>query len=269
VEAAATLGPDAVLYLYGFVRLPIELPDLRGVDDTGVFVVTSADVGCVASSVDAGVYQPAVARTSEAQFEWVAPRALRHHDLLQRVHAAAAVVPLKFGTLAPSLDAVRSILLDHRDAIAALLARFENTDEWTLRISIDTGAVAADLLAREPALTAMRADVDGLSEGHAWFARKRLQKATDERVAQVRAALEDAICERVAAGTAVSAVMREPRPANADGARGVAVLVAREGFTHLQSVLADLEAEYYAYGLAFDLVGPWAPYSFAAASASW
>jgi gas vesicle protein GvpL/GvpF len=271
VEAVARVigGASPIIYMYGFVRLPIGLPDdLRAVeDDTAVLVVASDGIACVASAVDASAYQPAEPRSPQKQLEWVTPRALRHHELLQRVHATTAVIPLKFGTLAPNLDAVRTVLLDRGAAIAAMLQRFHARDEWTLRISIDAAALAAGIEASDPRIAAARTALAGLSDGHAWFARKRLQKAIDEGVAAARAALEQRVCARLAGDPSVAALVGEPRTAASDHLAGAALLVARDGFTRLQSLLAELEDEHRSSGLAFDLVGPWPPYSFAAAIA--
>jgi len=255
--------------MYGFVRLPLRLPqDLRAVeDDTGVLVVPSDEIACVASAVDASAYQPVEPRSPQKQLEWVTPRALRHHELLQRVHAMTAVIPLKFGTLAANLDAVRAVLLDRRAAIGALLERFHGRDEWTLRISIDAAALSSQIEASEPRIAAARTELAGLSEGHAWFARKRLQKAIDDGVAAARASLEQRVCARLGGDPAVAGLISEPHTAASDHLAGAALLVARDGFTRLQSVLGELEDEHRWSGLSFDLVGPWPPYSFAAAVA--
>jgi len=271
VEAAprVTGGASPIIYMYGFVRLPIGLPqDLRAVeDDTGVLIVPSDEIACVASAVDASAYQPAEPRSPQKQLEWVTPRALRHHELLQRVHAMTAVIPLKFGTLAPNLDAVRTVLLDRRAAIAAMLERFHARDEWTLRISVDAAALAAEIEASEPRIAAARTELAGLSDGHAWFARKRLQKAIDDGVAAARTSLEQRVWARLGGDPSVAALASEPRTADSDHLVGAALLVERDRFTRLQSALAELEDEHRSSGLSFDLVGPWPPYSFAAAIA--
>jgi hypothetical protein len=263
VETPQGLTPPRLVYLYGFVPLPCDAPDIQGVDDARVSLVVCGSVGCAASLVDAHEYQPADPRTGAEQLAWVTPRALRHHDVLCRLHDATTVVPLKFGTLCESLDDVHSIVDERRSAIVERLERLSGKDEWTLAWTVDDDAMAEALRCTAPELIALQGAERGLPQGHAYFARKRREKATTALVSDRLAAIERDVCERLAgASVELTPFTREPR-ADAASRLVASALVPRERFASFEAALADLERGYHDVRLSFDVGGPWPPYSFA------
>jgi hypothetical protein len=257
VEAAASVNAATVLYLYGLVNPRIELSGLSAVEeDADIFLVRVDDVACAVSAVPSAAYeQPAAAMSPAEQLEWVTPRAWRHHEVLRRLHVAGTVVPLKFGTLCASAAHVERMLQRLRDPIVDLLRHFAGKDEWTLKICHDAEQHSAELQRLEPELITLEDEARRLPDGRAYFARKRLQRATADRVAARFAAVHEAVVTRLAdSGVEIGAADREPRH--------VPLLVERSRFPVLEETLAGLEAEHVASHVTFELVGPWPPYSF-------
>jgi hypothetical protein len=266
VEAVTTVGADTVLYLYGFVR---PSADLSRVGEAGaaVLLVEAGDVACAVSAVPAIDYHlPPDASTAAQQLEWVTPRAWRHHEVLRLLHSSGAVVPLKFGTLCADALHVLALLERLRDPVLGLLARFEGKDEWTLRMRADIEALSLAVQATRPDLIASKDEAARLPEGRAYFARKQLQKATADIVTAMLARVEHDVYERLSAA-AIDMAPVDPLPASGSREGGVIanapLLVERGRFAELEAILAQLEQEQADAHLAFELVGPWPPYSFA------
>jgi hypothetical protein len=269
VEASPALIDETVWYLYGFVANPIDPLAAAAVSaDGGLVVVRSHDIACIAGAVTAADYQRPPAGASPAdQLAWVGPRARRHHEVVRRIHQAVAVVPLKFGTLCADLEHVHTLLRRLREPIGDLLDRFEDRDEWTLRVTIDRAAVAALAQDDDPALVELRRQAARLADGQAFFARKRLAAATAARVADRVAAIGQQLDDDLAA-LGVDALGGEPTEPGSDRtlvAADLAVLVDRDRFAALDDVLAGLESEHAAVRLCCELRGPWPPYTFATA----
>jgi Gas vesicle synthesis protein GvpL/GvpF len=269
VETAPALSTASVLYLYGFVSLPVQLPAVVGVEENGpVFLVEYADIGCAVSLVAASAYQRDD-RSAQEHFDWVTPRAWRHHDVVQRLHASTSVLPLKFGTLCPRLNDLRTMLRDRHVAIGEELARIAGKDEWTLRVTIDRAALAEHLQASEPVLIALKEVQRRLSEGPAYFAGKELQQATSD-LADVRlAALENQLFDELLPLQLQIVPLDAPTGASADPTRlcitHAALLVERSAFNALELRLAAFEVKYRKPPVTCELLGPWPPYSFAGA----
>jgi hypothetical protein len=259
------LTPDTAVYLYGFLSPRVDLPRLISVEDiSDVFLVAAGDTACAVSLVPAAEY--ARARSGAEQAEWVAPRALRHHQILRALHASSPVVPLKFGTLCDSVAGVQAVLHRLRPAVALLLSRFEGADEWALKVSADPRTLSAALLVADPVLIACAEEAHRLPGGAAYFARKKLQMATTHAVAQTLDAVTRLLYERLAV-FGVEWVELERHGSELPGRATIAqtaLLVARDRFAELEALFADLEVEHAASGIGFELVGPWPPYSFSA-----
>jgi hypothetical protein len=262
------MSESSVFYLYGFVPRGTGLPRLTGVEERSeVSLIELADVACAVSQVPATEYQrePGTLEPSE-QLSWITPRAWWHHEVVRRLHAAGAVVPLKFGTLCPGIEDVHAMLRALHVPLADLLARFDGKDEWTLRATANTAAWTDRMQATEPALIAMKNEERGLPEGRAYFARKKLQAATADLIGRQVEIVEETIHARLSLAGVEIAPAHRTRAAAAAGDLEIAeaaVLVDRSRFAGFEALLAQLEDEHAAWPLRIELVGPWAPYSFA------
>lgn len=267
MEAAPALIDETVWYLYGFVANPIAARAAAAVSaDSGLVVIRSRDIACIAGSVLAADFQrPPAAASPADQLAWIGPRARRHHEVVRRIHEAVAVVPLKFGTLCADLEHVHTLLRRLREPIGELLRRFDGRDEWTLRVTVDRAAAAALEQDHDPALVEMRREAARLPDGQAFFARKRLAAATAERVGDRVAAIAQQLDDGLAAlGVDVlCGDAAEPGSDRALVAANLAALIDRDQFGALDDLLAGLEAEHAPVRLCCELRGPWPPYSFA------
>jgi hypothetical protein len=265
VEAVTTIAPESVLYLYGFLRPGADLAAVTAAG-AAVFLVESGDVACAVSAVPALDYHlPPDASTATRQLEWVTPRAWRHYEILQLLHAAGAVVPLKFGTLCADATHVQSLLQRLREPVLGLLTQFDGRDEWTLKMRADVDALSVSVQATRPDLIALKEDAERLPEGRAYFARKQLQKATSEIVGAMLALVEHGVYQRLALAGVDIAPVDPPHPSGSRGdvIASAPILVERARFADLQTLLAQIESEQADTHLEFELVGPWPPYSFA------
>jgi gas vesicle protein GvpL/GvpF len=260
-----TLTADTVLYLFGFVAAPPgvceDLDDGVGPD---VLLVGEDAVALAASVVHARDYQPpADGSTPSDRIAWITPLALRHHDIVRRLHAARTVVPLKFGALCPDVDHAVTIVRRLRDPIAALLDRFQGKDEWTLRVTADRAALEASLRGARPGLARLEQDVTRMSDGAAYLARKRLQQLIAGLVSEEGAAIEERIWDRLA-GSGLETIA-SPSERTADDRIAIAhgaLLVDRRQVAALEATLAEVEDEHATAGVTCELAGPWPPYSF-------
>ena len=268
MEGVAAAIDDRILYLYGFVPHPLALPPIEPIEpDAPVFLVASGGLACAASLVAAHAWQRSDAQDPAERAAWVTERALRHHQAVMALHAAGPVLPLKFGTVCRSAGDARLLLDDLRELLAPVLETFRNKDEWTLRMSMDIASITARCEAESPALRALKEAEATLPEGRAYFARKQRAKASADFVDAAVAAVEDAVLERLAGAAAIARSARTAGGGRQDAAPA-ALLVDRAERETIDAVLAALQSEHAGCGLAFELVGPWPPYSFAPALAT-
>jgi hypothetical protein len=261
MEGVARPLAETVLYLYGFVRASAPVPPLAGLEPgSRVFLVAAGDLACAASEVPAEIYRSE--QRAPERGEWLTRRAIQHHEIIQALHAAGGVLPLKFGTLCQSHADVSALLDDVRPAIGQLLERFAGKDEWTLKSAVDTTAIASVIERESASVTALRERESALPEGRAYFVRKQRIRLMASLISERLAVLEDAVGDRLGRlGVPLLRMRRSPEnPSNA--LTDAPLLVDRDALDAVKEALIDLQTEHAACGVSFTLVGPWPPYSF-------
>jgi Gas vesicle synthesis protein GvpL/GvpF len=246
-------------YLYGIVRRSdLDLSQVAGVESgRAVSLVGDGELACAVSFVPRADYSPDAMSARGEQLDWLAPRAVRHQQVIDRLRQAGAVVPLRFGTLCAAAEDVRHILEARRELLLRLLASFEGRDEWGVKVRANADLVgqAIESDAADPGPPA--------SGGAAYFLRKKRQKLAQERTT-VRLAELDAEIYALLLPYAVDGRKRPCQDSDPPQVLvlNAALLVDRDRASALAEAVGRLEAEYSGYGLAAELSGPWAPYNF-------
>jgi hypothetical protein len=262
----STASSGRVLYLYGVVaggeRLPAsELARLEA--------IAFSDLAAIVEEVPARDFAADLLERKLQDIDWIAPMARKHEDVLETILEHTAVIPAPICTLFSGGEAVRDSLAANRERFRALLSSLEGRREWGLKIYCRTGRGGSfpDLLAAgDPELRALDDALAAASPGQAYVLRKqrarRLDRLTSDRIDQV---VDEALhaVERVAADTRLR---RLPSPPALDPARtmvlNAAFLVDVAAAGELEAIGARLASRLAPEGFAFELTGPWPPYSF-------
>lgn len=249
--------PDTGYYVYGVVPVSgagTNLPDdLRGLDDAPVQLVRHGEVA-------AAVAEIALDRPPGRRKDLVA-----HGQVVDRLAAAGPVVPVQFGSVMQSREAVREDLLQSgHDRFLAILHRLEGRRQLNLRATYVEDEVLADVVRERPDIAELRRRTRELPPGTMHPDLVRLGELVSYAVDQRRA--DDAEDVLAVLEPLVDAVS-ERAPGTMD-VLDVAVLVAEEHLDDLEDAL-ETYAEAVHERIRVRLVGPVAPYDFVEEDATW
>ena len=183
---------------------------------------------------------------------------LAHQKIVEQIMLAAPLLPVKFGTIMPDEAGVRSFLERGGPAFVAAFDRLVGCVQMEILVKWDVEAVFAEI-AKEDAISGLREKWKqhiGAPEDALRFAIGKLVKQSLERR---RATLAASLFEtlRSVAADAIT------YPATADQvALHLVLLMKADQLTALDSRMEDIDAT-HGGRLAFRVVGPLAPYSFA------
>ena len=229
------------MYVYGYVRAE-DAADLgTGIDDGAVTTLAEGDVAALVTAA-----------------EEVRPRRaslLAHVDVLDRALGRGPVLPLRFGMLAEE-DTVRASLRD-----ADLRRRLDALDgrvEMALGVRYREEVVLREVLAGNPRLEAMRAEIAARPPAATHFERIRLGELIAEAIDARRSV--DAAEILAAVEPHVDALSHE-KPKSEHSVLDVACLVQRERLDELDAALETVSRE-RAERMQFRLLGPRPPHSF-------
>jgi hypothetical protein len=227
------------VYVYGLTAAGRGV-SATGIGDTPVSTVEHGELAAIVSRVSA----PAV-RAKRRDL-------LRHSDVLQAAFAAGPVVPMRFGTLFESEEAVVDGFLGARyEELVALLQRVEGLAELRLRASFAEDELLAEIVREDRRVASLRA---------AGAAPVALGEAVADAVAARRAA---------AADEAISTLARHALEVHTDDLRDE-MEVVRASFLVERGKVAAAEraaeelARRQASRMSVQLIGPMPPHSFVA-----
>jgi gas vesicle protein GvpL/GvpF len=233
------------LYVYGLTWSGRGRTRGRGIGDTKIDVLEHGELAAIVSPVGPG---PLRAKRRDL---------LRHSDVLQQAFAYAPVLPVRFGTVLASDDAVVDELLAARyEELVQLLQRFEGTSELRLRATFVEEAVLAEIVREDAGIARLRESTRGAGAGDPRSV--PLGEAVARALADKHAAAADEIVRSLATH-ALDVRIEEQREA-LEVVRA-SFLVRDRGVRAVERA-AETLAKRNARRITFDLIGPMPPHSF-------
>jgi hypothetical protein len=198
------------------------------------------------------------------QLDWVAPRALRHEAVIEAVMASSPVLPVPFGTLFSSPEALTGFVEQHRETITAFLGRVAEHGEWSVKGLFDRRQALRSLTSAH--LEDMTELLSTMSPGTRHFAEQRISRDAETELRQWL----DQTSRIVASGLMPCAAdFREcetssqaPSESGLEEVLNWAFLLTDSAIAQFQAEVDQANRDYQSQGLLFELSGPWPPYRF-------
>lgn len=190
-------------------------------------------------------------------------RAERKHiaatqQVLKALNVRSDLLPMAFGTVARSPEALRDFIAEHRDTLLAQLERVRRRVEMSLRLSLDAADPIAHLVDLTPALKAARDRIFGRRRPPSYDERIQLGQLCDETLRRYR----DAQTAQVLAMLGPSCAEIRALPVSRDSDLvNLALLVPRDGIDRFEAAVDEAAAQ-LPEKLAVTIGGPWPPHNF-------
>ncbi|WP_223281350.1 GvpL/GvpF family gas vesicle protein [Streptomyces antnestii] len=253
---------ELVTYAYAVARDADGLAEyaatLSGVAGESAALVPSGgdpSLVLVVSRVAASDFQEDALKARLEDMEWLEAVARAHHSVIDALSARTDVLPLRLATVYLDNTRAREVLDEQAAVFDEQLTRLAGHVEWGVKIYADPAAPAP-------------APAGDLSPGRAYLRQRRAQQSVRDQVyraAQQAAERVEAAGRQYAVGRARHRVQTGDLAATADeNVVNDAYLVPADRAEIFRSEAA-LAAEGL-QGVRVEITGPWAPYSFAAAT---
>ncbi|MBB5158673.1 GvpL/GvpF family gas vesicle protein [Saccharopolyspora phatthalungensis] len=250
VQAGRSGPVDHGVYVYGILnqrqRLPEELPSV-GDQEAAVKLVSHGELSALVSEVE--LVRPLGIRED----------LLAHERVLDTLAADTAVIPMRFGAVVSSVDAVvDELLAPHHDHFEAMLSELAGSVQYTIRGRYADSAHIREVVAEEPAVQELRETLRGVPEEAGYAERLRLGELVNQAVVRKREADTEELITSVS--STVLATNPHQVPAE-DDAVDVAFLVDRDQVPQFEQAVDEL-GERWDRRINLRLIGPLAPYDF-------
>jgi len=181
-----------------------------------------------------------------------------HNRVILEVMKTTTVIPMTFGHVARSDEAIRKTLRLHRQAIRSQLDRVDGAVEMGLKVKWDVENIFEHLVSINPELKARRDQVFGRSGGGGQNEKMELGKLFEESLNRERDDQTDRLLELLK-GSVREAKVNAPKGEKM--LMDAAFLVDRDAQKAFEARVVEV-AEGFPEEYLFDLSGPWAPFHF-------
>ncbi len=255
---------DAVyLYCFASARLlpPLEGPGIGDEQPLAGFI--HREVAAVVSRVSAGEFCGPEAEAGLCDPVWLVPRVCRHQEVISRLMGFSPVMPARFGTIFHSLENLEVRMKTHYVSIMSFLDRMIGKEEWGVKVLLDRGKAREELFNE---MVSQESQKLPSSPGARYFKEQRIKGEADKRLHGRLMVTCDKVAHELDAIVEETFARRVPVGRVAEGNREMlcnwAVLIRQEDLPKLQAFISMTNEECLSRGLAFELSGPWPPYSF-------
>ena len=241
-------GQQTGVYVYGILPADVKLTEkVRGIGNGEVTLVRSGDLAAMVSEVDLG--QPL---GTPEDFE-------AHQELADSAAVGSPILPLRFGAVLDSEDAVAEELLEaHRDEFTAALQELDGRAQYVVRGRYLEPAILKEILTENREAAELAEQIRGADPDAARNEQIRLGEIITSAIEAKR---RDDTNEFVQAaqGSYVAGSLREAT--HELDAVYVAFLVEDDQADELRQTVDDLAAEHEGR-VEFSVLGPMAPWDF-------
>ncbi|MER6575693.1 GvpL/GvpF family gas vesicle protein [Nonomuraea sp. NPDC001023] len=247
------MATDQGVYLYAVTRDEGEGPgDVAGVAGAPVRQLAHRGLAAFFSTVSLAEFGEEALRRSMEDLAWLEETARSHHRVVEAVAALRPTAPVRLVTVYTGEAQVRELLDERHEQFDAVLARVAGRREW--------GVKAYAVPGREEPVT----DQQGASPGAAYLNRRRAalrsREADWRRAAEHARAVHEALMDIAVVGRCHRAQDPQLSGRREQMVLNGAYLVDDERAAEFAQAVEDVAGR----EVAVELVGPWAPYSFAA-----
>lgn len=263
---------DSVWYVYGIVpgdaSPPASRAPMSGLDDADVVVERDGEIGALVSVLDATRYGPAALESNTGDVEWLGPRAVAHDRVLTWASEHGPVVPLPMFSVFSGRDAVREMLGERRQQLAAALDRARAGREYALRVYRVDAELLAEVSAFSERVRRLESQAAAASPGQRYLLERKLEGERKAEVQAVGQRIVTSVVDQLASHAAGVVQSPIPRVTASEAATAgtmvlnAAFLVATDSLPSFQRTLTEFVDRHSGRGFRFDFTGPWPPYHF-------
>ncbi|PWT88838.1 MAG: hypothetical protein C5B55_12400 [Blastocatellia bacterium] len=267
----AYAGAGTALYVYciaetGAAREVIKDATLSALEDgTKVNIVERDSISAVVSSVPLTDYGEDQLTNNLSDATWLAPRAMRHEQVVEHFAKRTSVVPLRFGTVYLNQRGIEGMLSAKHQELMNIIERLRGREEWGVNIYFDRTQLLQTITSVSPKLRELASQAQEAAPGQSYLLRKKIDSL---RVDEVRTEMTRLIDETEKRLLASSDEVRRLRVLKVESTEHgelkakFAVLIKRSAYEDFHSSVERWAVENQQSGMRLELTGPWPAYNF-------
>ncbi|MEI7903537.1 MAG: GvpL/GvpF family gas vesicle protein [bacterium] len=236
-----------------------------GIDESQpLYAERVAGVVAILASVSLEEFCGAEAREKMAELPWVAPRARRHEEVILAIQRQAPVLPVRFGSVFSSREALVAAIERHSETLAHFFRETAGQQEWALKAFVDKPQAKSRLMSERR--VAEQAQLNKLSPGKRYLFEQKLKGLVAQEITSwlntIAAELILFFKDVFSASGEGRLLSQELTGRSEEMFAHVVLLVPDGAAERLQQLTDEWNARHETMGLLLEASGPWPPYHF-------
>ncbi len=232
--------------------------------DQSLLKVPVKDLAAIVSTVSLEEFAGPGSEDRLNNVEWVAPRALRHGQIVQEVNQVSPVFPVSFGSLFSSVDKLTSFVKSNYETISSFLDEIEGSEEWSVKAYLDRENLKKRIF--DEKIRHAEHELSKLSPGVRYFKEKQIHAEVDKeistwvnsRISHASRELESVTARLLERKNTKLAFDENDHELVANWA----ILALERDFEKIESIVSMINNDPDFGGMELKLTGPWSPYTF-------
>jgi hypothetical protein len=233
--------------------------------DTAIELVKGDGLSAITSKVPLDQYGEDALSNNLTEAGWLAPRAMRHEQVVEHFARRTSVVPLRFGTVYLDPHGIQKMLSMRRPELMAIIERLRGREEWGVNVYFDRNQLLESITSVSPKLRELAAQAESSAPGQSYLLKKKIESLkVDEVRSEITRLIDDT--EKTLARSVDELqrlrVLKVESTEHGELKAKFAVLIERSKFEEFHSSVEQWAVENKQTGMRLELTGPWPAYNF-------
>jgi hypothetical protein len=233
--------------------------------ETEIELVKGDGLSAITSKVPLDQYGEDVLSNNLAEAGWLAPRAMRHEQVVEHFARRTSVVPLRFGTVYLDRHGIQKMLSTRRPELTAIIERLRGREEWGVNVYFDLNQLLESITSVSPKLRELARQAESSAPGQSYLLKKKIESLkVDEVRSEITRLIDET--EKKLEGSVDELqrlrVLKVESTEHGELKAKFAVLIERSKFEEFHSSVEQWAVANKETGMRLELTGPWPAYNF-------
>ena len=233
--------------------------------DTAIELVKGDGLSAITSKVPLDQYGEDVLSNNLTEAGWLAPRAMRHEQVVEHFARRTSVVPLRFGTVYLDREGIQKMLSTRRPELMMIIERLRGREEWGVNVYFDRNQLLESITSVSPKLRDLAKQAESSAPGQSYLLKKKIESLkVDEVRSEITRVIDET--EKMLTGSVDELqrlrVLKVESTEHGELKAKFAVLIERSKFEEFHLSVEQWAVENKQTGMRLELTGPWPAYNF-------
>lgn len=242
--------------------------DQKGIDGSGsLFPVQYRELAAIVSEVELDKFKlHTAAAGKEVDMGWIEEKARAHERIVEQLMKENDLLPAKFCSIVSSKEGLKAFMADNYHEFVRTFQRLKGHEEWNVKAFLNFEKLKQFITDNTPEIRERIEMLSFMSDRSKYLLKRKIDNLIHERTDKRFEAVVVYIAKALRAVSKGDAFSKPESPKHQQTETPIifkaSYLIEKTMFQSFNQQLNELSDELEPEGIAFEITGPWPPYTF-------